>query len=85
MCDVGPYTRVGRVADCEDCVLVSVIFEHSSSIWAKKKATVIINEGGMILRGITDLHFIDQRCQIDFKSTLCGKPSATPFSPTFVT
>ena len=79
MRDVGPYTRVGRVADCENCAWASVIFYHSGSIQVKKKATLTISKGSMILRGLAELHLIDQRCQTGLKSTLCGKASATPF------
>ena len=70
MCDVGPYTRVGRVADRENCVWVSTIFEHSGSIRVEKKA---IGEGSMILRGLAELYLIDQRYQTGLKLTLCSK------------
>ena len=60
--DVGPYTRVGRVADRENCAWASAIFEHSGSIRVGMKATLIINEGSMIHRGLAELRFIDQRC-----------------------
>ena len=46
MRDVGPYARVGRVADHENCTWVSVIFECSGSVRVKKKATLTISEGG---------------------------------------
>ena len=77
--NVGPYTRVGRVADHENYTCVSVIFERSGSVWVKKKATLVINEGSMILRGLAALYLIDQRHQTDLKSMLCGKASSTPF------
>ena len=54
MCDVGPYTRVGRVADHENCAWVSTIFERSGSIW---EATLTISEGSTILRGLAELTF----------------------------
>ena len=77
--DVGPYARVGRVVDCENCAWVSTILEHSGSVWVKKKATLTISEESTILRGLAELCLIDQRCQAGLKSTLCGKASATPF------
>ena len=80
-----PNTRVERVADHENYAWASAIFEHSGSIRVRRKATLIINKGRTILRGLAELRFIDQRCQIDLKSTLCGKPSVMPFSPMFVT
>ena len=79
MRDIGPYTRVGRVADRENCAWASVIFERSGSIRVKKKATLTVSEGSTILRGVAELRLIDQRCQTGLKSTLCGKASATPF------
>ena len=79
MCDVDPYTRVGRVADRENCVWVSTIFERSGSIKVKKKATLTISEGSTILRGLAELRLIDQRRQTGLKSTLCGKASVAPF------
>ena len=74
--DVDPYTRVGRVADGENCTWASTIFKRSGSIWVKKKATLTISEGSMILRGLAELRLIDQRRQ---SGLLCGKASATPF------
>ena len=79
VCDVGPYTRVGRVADREICAWASAIFKRSGSIRMKKKTTLTISKGSMILRGIKELRLIDQRHQTGLKSTLCGKASATPF------
>ena len=79
MRDVGPYARVGRVVDCENCAWASAIFECSGSVRMKKKATLTISEGSTILRGLAELHLINQRCQAGLKSTLCGKASATPF------
>ena len=79
MRDIGPYTRVGRVADRENCMWASTILEHSGSIAVKKKATLTISEGSTILRGLTELRLIDQRHQTGLKSTLCGKASVTPF------
>ena len=79
MHDEGPYTRVGRVADRENCVWASAIFEHSGSMQVKKTATLIISEGSTILGGPTELHLINQRSQVGLKSTLCGEASATPF------
>ena len=79
MRDVGPYTRVGRVADRENCAWASVIFERSGSIRVKKKATLTISEHNTILRGLAELRLVDQRCQIGLKSTLCGEARATPF------
>ena len=54
MCYVGPYARVGRVADRENCVCywASAIFKHSGSIRVKK-AILAISEGSIILRGLT--------------------------------
>ena len=79
MRDVGPYTRVGRVADRENYAWASAVFKCSGSIRVKKKATLTISEGSTILRGIAELRLIDQRHQTGLKSTLCGKASATPF------
>ena len=79
MRDVGPYTRVGRVADRENCAWASAFFERSGSIRVKKKAALTISEGSTILKGLPELCLIDQRCQTGLKSTLCGKDSATPF------
>ena len=64
MRDVGPYTGVGRMANHENCMWASVIFEHSSTIWVKKKATLCISEGSTIL---AELHLIDMpnRFEID--------------------
>ena len=70
---LGPYTRVGRVADRENCAWASAIFKHSGSV---QKATPTISEGSTIL---AELHLIDQRCQTGLKSMLCGKAGATPF------
>ena len=56
-----------------------MIFNRSGSIRVKKKATLTINEGSMILRGLAELCLIYQRHQTGLKSTLCGKDSATPF------
>ena len=78
-CDIGPYTRVRRVADHENYTWASAIFECSGSIRVKKKAILTISEGSTILRGLTELRLIDQRCQTGLKSTLCSKASATPF------
>ena len=79
MCDVGPYTRVGRVADHENCTWASTIFERSGSIRVKKKATLTISERSMILRGLAELRLVDKRCQTGLKLTRCGEASATPF------
>ena len=79
MHDVGPYTRVGRVADRENCMWASVIFERSGSIRVKKKATLTISEGSSTLRDSAELRLIDQRHQTGLKSMLCSKASATPF------
>ena len=76
---MGPYTKVGRVADRENYTWASVIFECSGSIRMKKKATLTISEGSTILRGIAELRLIDQRHQTGLKSMLCSKASATPF------
>ena len=76
MRDVGPYTRVGRVADRENCTWASVIFERSGSIWVKKKT---ISKRSTILRGLAELRLVDQRCQTGLKLTLCGEASAMPF------
>ena len=78
MRDVGPYTRVGRVADCENCAWASTIFERSSSIRVKKKAILTISEGSTILRDLAELRLIDQRHQTGLKLMLCGKASAMP-------
>jgi hypothetical protein len=76
MRDVGPYARVGRVADRENCAWVSTIFVRSGS----KKATLTIREGSTILRGLTELCSIDKlKMPSRLKSMLCGKPSAMPF------
>ena len=41
--DVGPYTRVGRVVDRENCAGASAVFERSGSMWVRRKAMLIIN------------------------------------------
>ena len=79
MCDVGPYTRVGRVVDSENCASASMIFERSGSIPVKKKATLIVSEGSTILRDLAELRLIDQGRQTGLKSMLCSKVSAMPF------
>ena len=58
------------VADRENCAWASAIFERSGSITVKKKATLTISEGSMILRGLAELRLIDQRRQTGLKSTL---------------
>ena len=55
MHDVAPYTRVGRVADRENCVWASAIFERSGLTQAKMKAILTISEGSTILRGLTEI------------------------------
>ena len=67
------------MADRENCAWASAIFERSGSIQVKKKATLTVSKGSTILRGLTELRLIDQRCKIGLKSTFCGKASATPF------
>ena len=76
MRDVGPYTRVGRVADHENCAWVSTIFERSGSIW---EATLTISEGSTILRGLAELTFDRPKMPTGLKLMLCGKASAAPF------
>ena len=76
---LAPYTRVGRVADRENCAWASAIFELSGSMRVKKKATRTVSEGSTILRGLAEPCLIDQRRKTAMKSTLCGKASATPF------
>ena len=71
------------MADRANCVWVSAIYKCSGSIQVRRKATLTINKGSTIRRDPAELHFIDQRCQIDLKSTLCVEPGATPFSPMF--
>ena len=68
-----------RVADRENCAWASTIFECSGSMQVKKTATLIVSEGSTILRGLAELHLIDQRCQAGLKSILCGEASAIPF------
>ena len=63
--------------DHENCMWASTIIECSASIAVKKKATLTISEGSMILRGLAELCLIDQRHQTGLKSTLCGKASTT--------
>ena len=75
MRDVGPYTRVGRVAGRENYAWVSTIFKHSGSILVKKKATLTSSEGSTILRGLAEPCLIDRRRQTGLKSTLCSNPS----------
>ena len=36
LCDVGPYTRVGRVADRENCAWANTIFECSGLLRVKR-------------------------------------------------
>ena len=67
------------MTDCENFAWASMIFEHSGLIRVKKKATLTISKGNMILRGLAELRLIDQRCQTGLKLTLCGKASAMPF------
>ena len=78
MCDVGPYTRVGRVADSETWVWARAIFEHSGSVLVRGKATLIVNQGSTIYRGLVELLSINQVCKIDLKLTLYSEPSTTP-------
>ena len=66
------------MADRENCTWASTIFERSGSIRVKKKAILTISKGSTILRGLTELRLIDQRCQTGLKSTLYGKASAMP-------
>ena len=55
--DVGPYTRVVRVAGGENCAWVSTTFKHSNFQHVrKKKAIQIISEGIIILGGLIQLH-----------------------------
>ena len=68
------------MADHENYVWASAIFEYSGSISVKKKATLIISEGSTILRGLAELWLIDQRRQTGLKLTLCSKASAIPFA-----
>ena len=67
------------MADLENCVWASTIFERCGSIQVKQKATPMFSEGSTILRGLTELRLIDQTCQTALKSMLCGEASATPF------
>ena len=59
--DVGPYTRVGRVADRENCAWASAISERSGLTRVKKKAILTISEGSTILRGLTELRLKHRR------------------------
>ena len=59
--DVAPYTRVGRVADHENCVWASAIFERSGLTQVKKKAILTISKGSTILRGFIELRLKDRR------------------------
>ena len=68
ICDQKGYTRVGRVADRENCAWASAIFERSGSIQVKKKATLTVSEGSTILRGLAELRLIDRRRQTGLKS-----------------
>ena len=68
------------MVDRENCTWASAIFERSGSVRVKKKATLTIIEGSMILRGLAGLRLFDQRRKTGLKSMLCGKASATPFS-----
>ncbi len=52
MRDVGPYTRIGRVANHENCMWASAIFERSGSIQVKKKATLTISEAVQSLEAL---------------------------------
>ena len=45
---------IGRVADHENCMWASAIFEHSG-LTQVKMAIVTISEGSTILRGLTEL------------------------------
>ena len=49
MHDVGPFTKVERVADRENCTWASAISKHSHLTWVKKKAILTISEGSTIL------------------------------------
>ena len=46
---------------------------------SEKEGYTSIGEGRTILISLGEPHFIDQRCQIGLKSTLCGERCTTPF------
>ena len=52
MRDIGPYTRVGRVADHENCAWASHIFERSSSTWMEDMMPTPSSECSRILEGL---------------------------------
>ena len=50
--DVGPYTRVGRVADRENCMWASHIFKRSSSTWMEDMVPKPSSKCRKILEGL---------------------------------
>ena len=52
---VGPYTRVGRVADRENCMWANAIFKHSGSTQVKTMKIMTKTEGSTILEGLVEL------------------------------
>ena len=67
-------------------------FKRSGLIRMKRKATLIIGEGSMILKGIAELHLINQRRQTGFERCRVNLSIITPttlvcvhFDPTITT
>ena len=46
---------------------------------SEKEGYTSVSEGRTILISLGELRFIDQRCQLGLKSTLCGERCTTPF------
>ena len=74
-----PYTKVGRVASGENCPWVRTIFELFRSKGVRRKATLIVSEGSTMLINPSEPRYINQRCKIGLKWTLCGERCTTPF------
>ena len=55
---VGPYTRVGRVADCENCAWAKAIFECSGSTQERTMKIMTMTEGSTSLKGLVELRLI---------------------------
>ena len=55
----GPYTRVGRVADRENCTWANAIFEHSGSTRVKILKTMTITEDSTVLEGLVEPRLIN--------------------------
>ena len=69
---IGPYTRVGRVADRENCPQVSYILKRSSSTWVKDLTSNAFGECSAIVWGPTERCFKTQTMPTGLKSLVIG-------------